>query len=81
MIVDSRGGLTLHVERVHHGPLSWLRRRWQWWVDEADWTPLDGMAWTFRTAIIHGSTCRALMIAARSPVATRRPQDDLEGWR
>jgi hypothetical protein len=80
VIVDSRRGLTLHVTRIHHGPLSWLRRRWEWWIDGTG-TVVDGRAWTRRQATTHGDICRALRLAADSPVATRYPQDDLEGWR
>jgi hypothetical protein len=79
VIVDSRGGLTLHTVRLRG---YW--RRWLWivrrpggWATEG----IEGRAWTRRGAILHGRICRTLMLAARSPVATRRSQDDLEGWR
>jgi hypothetical protein len=80
MIVDTWLGLTIHITRVHHGPLSLLRRRWEWWI-EGTREVVDGRAWTWWQALAHARTCRALMLAARSPVATRRSQDDLEGWR
>jgi hypothetical protein len=78
MIVDSRGGLTLHTVR-----LNWHTRwrRWLWIVRCPDGREIEGRAWTRRGAILHGRICRTLMLAARSPVATRRSQDDLEGWR
>jgi hypothetical protein len=77
VIIDSRGGLTLRIVRLP----GWYWRRWLWIVRRPGGWEIEGRSWTRRTATIHGSTCRALMLAARSPVATRRSQDDLEGWR
>jgi hypothetical protein len=76
MIVDSRGGLTLRTVRLRR---YW--RRWLWIVRRPDGRVIEGRAWTRRQATAHGEICRALRLAARSPVATRYPQDDLEGWR
>jgi hypothetical protein len=76
VIVDSRGGLTLHTVRLRG---YW--RRWLWIVRRPGGGEIEGRAWTHRSAIFHGRICRTLMLAAGSPVATRRSQDDLEGWR
>jgi hypothetical protein len=83
MIVDSRSGLTLFVTHLH----EWWWRGWEWQV-VAGWSGrepykvmAEGRAWTHRGATLHGNICRTLMLAAGSPVATRYPQDDLEGWR
>jgi hypothetical protein len=83
MIIDTRGGLALYV---HQFRFSRLRRQWEWSIYTTG--PLgqrlrlaDGQTWTHRSAIAHGNICRTLMLAAGSPVATRYPQDDLEGWR
>jgi hypothetical protein len=79
VIVDTRHGLTLQVVRRP----GWYWRRWLWIVRRPGrwgWE-IEGRAWTRRSAIAHGRICRTLMLAADSPVATRRPQDDLEGWR
>jgi hypothetical protein len=77
MIVDSRHGLTLQVVRRP----SWYWRRWLWIVRRPGGGEIEGRAWTRRGAIAHGNICRTLMLVARSPLATRRSQDDLEGWR
>jgi hypothetical protein len=77
VIVDTRQGLTLQVVRRP----GWYWRRWLWIVRRHGGREIEGRAWTRRGAILHGRICRTLMLAALSPVATRYPQDDLEGWR
>jgi hypothetical protein len=81
MIIDSWRGLTLHVDRIRWGRLTWWRRSWEWSLVRGGRTVLSERAWTRRQATAHGEICRALRLAADSPLATRRSQDDLEGWR